>query len=185
MNTQVCDVEKLRTIFARGLSQGLGSRDGSVCIEAAINLACGGELADSPPCVAPEDRAYGIAINDKAWSSQQARADALLPLALAQIGTAGTDRTLWVRLLVEGTIRRIVPEALEAAARQPSDARHASELRAAAQRCREDGTIESALAARSVGAAAANKAFTERDRILMLSVQIALDAYAALTLEQK
>ena len=51
MTNQTCDTEKLREIFARGLVSGLGDAN-QTCIEGAIALACGGDLSDSPPCVA-------------------------------------------------------------------------------------------------------------------------------------
>jgi len=110
-----CNTEKLREIFARGLVAGIGKADGQTCIEGAIALACGGDLSDSPPCVAPADRAYSISINDADWPSPEARAEALLPLALAQVGTAEKDRRAWARALALGTIRRVLPIALRAA----------------------------------------------------------------------
>mgnify|MGYP006969344676 CR=1 FL=1 len=151
--TATCDTEKLRELFDRGLSSGLGDADAQVCIEAAINLACGGGLDDSPPCVAAADREYAIRINDARWSSPEARSEALWPLALAQIGTAGTDRGPWVRRLVEGTIRRVVPWALRRAADRVPD--HADALRAAADECEREGTAQAARRARDASAAAA------------------------------
>jgi hypothetical protein len=142
---KTCDLEKLRTIFARGLTGGLGTANGQTCIEGAISLACGGGLSDSPACVAEPDRSYAIAINDAAWSSPAARAEALLPLALAQLDTAGRDRTVWARALAEGTIRRVLPIGLRAAG-----------LDAEAERCAREGTADSARSAARAARAAAD-----------------------------
>jgi len=162
----------LTALIAPGLVRGLGTATpGSMCLEAAVSLAVHGTFGDAPPCVAAADRDYAIRINDAAWSSPQARAEALLPLAIAQIGTAGTDRTAWVRRLVEGTIRRVLPVTLRAAASVHGSATHRAALEAAAVRCERDGTRDAADAA--AGAAS--------DALLRLSVQVALDAYAAET----
>lgn len=161
-----CDTELLREIIGRGLIHGIGNAtadEGQTCIEGAIALACGGDLSDSPPCVHWADRAYSIEVNDAGWSSPSARAEALLPLALAQVGTAGADRTEWARRVAEGTIRRVLPLALRTAATadgMPAD--HAASLRNAADRCEREGTESSAKAAyavaRDAGAARAAEA---------------------------
>jgi len=203
--TTTCDTAKLRELFDRGLGSGLGTADGQVCIEGAIALACGLPLSDCPPCVAGPDRDYAIEINDARWSSPRVRADALWPLALAQIGTAGTDRGPWVRKLEDLMIRRVVPWWLRRAAdRIPA---HAESLRAAADECEREGTWESARRAHAAaaaasyatdaayaayataasaaggsaaGAAAASYAAAGAgDEILRISVGCALDAYRA------
>lgn len=144
---------RLREIIPQGLVGGVGRGEpGSLCVEAAISFALGEPHGDKPSCVAAADRAFAIRINDAAWSSKAARAEALLPLALAQLGTAGTDREAWVRRVVEGTIRRVVPLALRHAARAvPS---HAERLEAAAARCEVEGTKDAAKAAVRVADAA-------------------------------
>ena len=148
---------KLTEIISHGLIAGLGSAaPGHMCIEAAVCLALGEPFSDSPSCVAKPDREFAININDCSWSSPEARAHALLPLALAQLETAGTDRTAWVKALAEGVIRKIVPMALRAAARlNPA---HTSSLEDAARRCEEEGTKEAAHAANAAAYAAANAA---------------------------
>jgi len=148
-------IAKLIALITPGLVAGLGNATpGGMCIEAAVSLATTGEFGDMPPCVAKPDRDYAIRINDAQWSSPQARAAALLPLAIAQIGTAGTDRTAWVARLAEGTIRRVVPLALRAAASAHSDATHREALEAAALRCETEGTIDAADAAAAASFAA-------------------------------
>lgn len=178
------DIDKLREIISRGLAPSLGSADGMTCIEGAISLASGEGLTDTPSCVAAEDRAYAIRINDAAWPSPEARAEALLPLALAQVGTAGTDRAPWVRRLVEGTIRRVAPIYLRHAA-DLAKGPHTQQLRDAADRCEREGTRESARAAHAAAiraayaavAAYASAAADVRYRALRESVDVALDAY--------
>lgn len=110
----VCNLVRLRELFDRGLTGGLGDEHGQVCIEAAVALACGYGLMDAPPCVHPADRDWAVTINDAPWSSSAARADALWPIALAQIGTADRVRAEWVKAVVLGTVRRVVPIVLRA-----------------------------------------------------------------------
>ena len=159
-----CDTTKLRELFDRGLSSGLGDADGQVCIEAAISLACGGELDDAPPCVAEPDRQFSIRANDASWSSPQARAEAMWPLALAQIGTAGKDRSKWVAAVAEGMIRRVLPRILRMVAdlgAMPEANRE--ELRQAAGQCEQVGSISAADSAASAARAAARAAASAAD----------------------
>jgi len=104
--------ERLRTLFDAGLVGGLGT-ESQTCIEGAIALACGEGLTDMPSCVAEPDRRWAIRINDAKWSSEAVRADALWPVALAQIGTAGADRLPWARAIALGTVRRVLPLLLD------------------------------------------------------------------------
>ena len=157
--TQVITAEnrqKLIDIVGQGLVNGLGTpRPGDLCVEAAICLAMGEPHSDKPSCVAEPDRQFAIRINDAPWSSPEARAEALLPLALAQLGTAGTDRGPWVRRVVEGTIRQILPIALRVAARVHPEEQHCAALDAAAMRCEQEGTrtvADTAAAARATSA---------------------------------
>ena len=125
--------KQLEEIFDRGLTAGIGSATGRTCIEGALSLVFDGELGDQPSCVASPDRVWAIQINDADWPSPEARAKALLPIALAQAGTAGTDRTAWVQAVVLGTIQRVLPIALEAVG-----------LADEAEACRESTDLESA-----------------------------------------
>lgn len=80
-------IPKYDAILERGLCKGVGKPDGQMCIEAAICTALGLPFGDDPVCVASAVRAYKIAINDKIWSSPQARAKALRDIGIAQIGS--------------------------------------------------------------------------------------------------
>lgn len=107
--------EKAAAIIKAGLVVGSGHPiPGHTCLESAIALAMGGPFDDKPGCVADPDREYGIAMNDAPWRSKRSRAEALLPLAMAQIGTRGTDRLPWLVKLRYYTITEaVVPEALD------------------------------------------------------------------------
>ena len=147
--------DRLTTAITPGLVSGLGQPEpGQMCVEAAICWALGESHGDRPTCVAAPDRHYAIAINDAAWSSPAIRAKHMLPLALAQLGTAGTDRTAWEARVIEGTIRRVLPLSLRAAAWVHPDAAHRAMLLAAADRCDADGTREAARSAYNAANAA-------------------------------
>ena len=80
---------KVRDVVAAGLSNGLGTPEpGQMCVEAAVCYAMGLPHSDKPTCVSPAIRALKIALNDKNWSSPQARAQGLARLALVQLGSA-------------------------------------------------------------------------------------------------
>lgn len=82
-------ISKLDTILARGLSAGIGNRDGMMCIEAALCCALDLPHGDDPGCVAASVRAFKIQLNDCAWSSPIARAKGLRNLGIAQLGSRG------------------------------------------------------------------------------------------------
>src|SRR5262249_38633420 len=114
MNGDIIDfqaiIPKFDVILSRGLSAGLGKRDGQMCIEAAICAALDLPHGDNPSCAEPAIRSYKIAINDAPWSSPEARAKRLRNIGIAQIGSAGVvDGTQFAKRLAEETIRRIIP----------------------------------------------------------------------------
>jgi len=190
---------KVLAVVDQGLVIGLGRPvPGQLCVEAAVCLALGEPHGDRPSCVATPDRDFKVRLNDARWSSPDARAAGMRRLSVMQLGTLGTDRAPWAAILIELTIRRVLPEALEAAAqRVPA---HAEALRAAARRCAAEGTREAALDAKRAAdasasaaayaaatyaadaayaaAAAADTAYAaERDRILTISARCAEEAY--------
>ena len=140
-------VKRFDEILARGLCNGVGERDGQMCIEAAICAVLDLPHGDDPQCVAPAVRRYKIALNDKRWSSPVARAKGLRDLGLAQIGSRGVvDDVEFAKRLAERTIRVLLPKLF----RQLNKPRFAE----AANRCEREGTTESAREARKVAAAA-------------------------------
>ena len=124
--------EKIVELLTYGLVSGMGSPEpGKMCVEAMVCYAMGLPHGDRPACVAPALRRLKIALNDKAWSSPEARAKGLRRLAVAQLGSAGAlDERAFAKRVAEMTIRRAVPLALRAAAKvNPS---HAAKLESAA-----------------------------------------------------
>jgi len=80
-------VPKFDEILSRGLSHGLGKRDGMMCIEAAVCAALDLPHGDDPQCVAAAVRSFKIALNDSNWSSPEARAKGMRNLGIAQVGS--------------------------------------------------------------------------------------------------
>ena len=142
-------IPKFDKILERGLCSGLGAADGQMCIEAAITQCLGLPFGDNPSCVTPAVRSYKIALNDKIWSSPQARAAGLRNLGIAQIGSAGVvDDSEFLRRLAEKTIRVLIPALFrELFPDKPA-------LLAVADRCEKEGTKEAAREARRLAAAA-------------------------------
>jgi len=148
---------RVLSIIDQGLVNGVGEPEpGKLCVEAAVCLALGEPHGDEPSCVAPEDRTFKIKLNDSDWSSPAARASGLRRIGVMQLGTQGTDRKPWAALLAELTIRRVVPEAMEAVARLIPD--RAVALRSVGQRCRDEGTPMAAVSAADAAGAARNAA---------------------------
>jgi hypothetical protein len=56
-------VKKFDAILARGLSHGMGSPDGQMCIEAAICNVMGLPHGDDPGCVVASVRWFKLALN--------------------------------------------------------------------------------------------------------------------------
>jgi hypothetical protein len=110
-------------------------------------------------------RRFKIGINDAAWSSNTARTQGLRLLAIAQLGSEGIDQVAFARIVVEKTIRSILPKTLRNLARLiPS---HAEMLETAAKRCELEGdaaaaaeSAESARSARSAAESAAESAWS-------------------------
>ena len=173
----------LATVDA-GLVSGLGTpQPGKMCVEAAVCYALGLPHGDNPSCVAPLLRALKIKLNDSNWSSDQARAKGMRKLAVLQLGTAGVlDEKEFLRRVVDMTIRKIVPRALLSAAGMKTNAAHKEKLEAAAKKCAEDGTRESALEAKSAAAYAAAAHAAARAAAYAAAAAAyaaAADAYAA------
>ena len=179
---------KYEEYISRGLSAGMGDRDGQMCIEAVVCAALGLPHGDNPNCVAPAVRAYKIILNDSAWSSEMVRAAGLHDLGIAQVGSAGiVDDIRFTQRMAEETIRQIIPTLFREL--YPSNAY----ALAAAERCEQEGTVGAAArAAWTVRAAAAEAARaaawaartamaaawaagSEPDKYLLLSANIALD----------
>jgi hypothetical protein len=171
----------LATVDA-GLCKGVGKPvPGQMCVEAAVCYALGLPHSDDPQCVSPALRRLKINLNDKDWSSNEARSKGLRRLALAQLGSKDAlDEKEFAKRVAELSIRKMVPVGLRAAASIQKDERHKAALFEAANRCEMEGTREVALDARAIArdasaayaaaasaaAAAKKECATARDRVL-------------------
>ena len=133
-------VTKLIDTVNAGLCHGLGvAEPGKMCVEAAVCYALGMEHGDRPACVSPAIRAVKIALNDSAWSSNAARANGMLKIAVLQLGTdENFDDLDFVRRMSEMTIGEVVPRALRHAAEVHPDPVHKQALEDAAIKCEKD-----------------------------------------------
>ena len=106
-----CVIKKFDTVLARGLCIGVGTRDGQMCIEAAICYALDLPHGDNPECVDPAVRRFKIALNDASgWRSPQSRAQHLRALGIAQIGSRGViDSRAFAARIAEKTIQVLIP----------------------------------------------------------------------------
>ena len=151
-------IHKLIEVVDVGLVKGLGVPEpGKMCVEAAVCYALNLPYGDKPECVAPVIRTYKIALNDKWWSSEAARAKGLRRAAVAQLGSSGINQVAWINLVVDQIIKQIVPIALRAAAKLVTNPRPLLE---AATRCELEGTEASAHAAATAAHAAVTAAAT-------------------------
>ena len=141
-------VGKIDSILARGLCSGVGSRDGQMCIEAAICCALNLPHGDDPKCVAESVRSFKIHLNDCEWSSPEARAKGLRNIGIAQLGSNGVvDDVKFATILAEKVIRRVIPKLFR-------DHFKDEAMLAAADRCEAEGTSDAARAARAASDAA-------------------------------
>src|SRR5690348_5482047 len=107
----------LATVDA-GLCKGAGvPQPGQMCVEAAVCYALDLPHGDDPPCVGAAVRAFKIRLNDSNWSSNEARAKGMRLLAIAQLGSDKIDQNEFRKEVVVGTVKRILPIALRAAAK--------------------------------------------------------------------
>src|SRR5687767_6383521 len=169
--------QKVRDTVDAGLSSGMGEpKAGFMCVEAAVCYALSLPHGDDPGCVAQPLRRLKIRLNDAAWSSNEARAQGLRRLALAQLGSAGVlDDREFVRRVVDMTIRRTVPRSLRAAAK--ANPKFADRLEACAVRCEREGSREACVEARREARAAA--AAAAADAAAYAAADAADAAYAA------
>ena len=147
---------KVLEVVDVGLCGGMGFPvPGHMCVEAAVCYALGQPRGDEPECVNAAVRRFKIGLNDARWSSNKARAQGMRKLAIAQLGTNDTsfDEKKFVDVLIEQTIRKIVPHALRAAVRAAEDQKHKAALEEAAVRCERDGDFRAARNARKAASA--------------------------------
>lgn len=129
--------EKVLKVVDQGLCCGLGIPEpGKLCVEAAVCYAMGLPHSDEPTCVSPALRRLKIALNDKSWSSNAARAKGLRRLAITQLGSAGAlDEKEFLRRVAIMTVSKVVPRALRLAASVYPQQEQKEKLEAAAVLC--------------------------------------------------
>jgi len=159
MKNEIITLDQARKVLEvvdAGLCGGIGNPvPGQMCVEAAVCYALGQPHGDEPECVNDAVRRFKIKLNDSPWSSNEARAAGMRRLAIAQLGTSDPsfNEAKFIEVLVEQTIRKIVPHALRAAVKTAKDERKAF-LEEAALRCERDGDLEAAKNAREAASAA-------------------------------
>ncbi len=103
-------VSKVLDVVDVGLSCGIGEpTPGSMCVEAAVCYALGEPHGDQPSCVHAVVRRFKIKLNDANWSSNEARAQGMRRVAIAQLGSLRINPVAFVKYVSEQTIRRILP----------------------------------------------------------------------------
>ncbi len=141
--------KKVLAVVNAGLVSGMGEpTPGKMCVEAAVCYAMDLPHSDRPSCVGEAVRRFKIRLNDSKWSSDAARTDGLRKLAIAQLGSDAIEQKAFANLVVKGTIQKIVPVALRAAAKL--NPKFADELEVASVRCEVDGTGSAARDARDL-----------------------------------
>ena len=97
--------QKVKETVSHGLVKGLGKpKLGQMCVEAAVNYACGLPHGDNPSCVGSAVRLFKIRLNDAKWSSNDARAKGMLKIAIAQLGSNIIDQVAFAKIVVFKTI---------------------------------------------------------------------------------
>ena len=97
--------QKVKETVSHGLVKGLGKpKLGQMCVEAAVNYACGLPHGDNPSCVGKAVRSFKIRLNDAKWSSNDARAIGMLKIAIAQLGSNIIDQVAFAKIVVFKTI---------------------------------------------------------------------------------
>ena len=101
---------KVKDVVSYGLVQGLGVPElGEMCVEAAVNYACGLPHGDNPSCVGSAVRAFKIKLNDAIWSSNDARAKGMLKIAIGQLGSNVIDQAAFAQIVAFKTVTVLMP----------------------------------------------------------------------------
>ena len=139
-------VRKVLNTVDAGLCSGLGQPvPGKMCIEAVWAFVNGEPLNDEASCKHDAVRKFDITLNDSRWSTNDARAKGMRRLSIAGLGSTEIDGGKFAELVAIGTVQRIVPIALRAAASTYPE--HAAKLEAAAIVCETVKTRDEAIVA--------------------------------------
>lgn len=105
---------KIVELLKFGLVKGLGvQKPGEMCVEAAVCFALGLPHSDNPPCVGYAVRDYKIKLNDMNWDNNQARAEGMKELAIAQLGSDTIDQDEFKKQIFLETQKQIIPLSLD------------------------------------------------------------------------
>jgi hypothetical protein len=101
---------KVKETVSHGLCKGLGKPNlGEMCVEAAVNYACGLPHGDNPSCVGSAVRAFKIRLNDAKWTSNDARAKGMLKVAIGQLGSNTINQIEFAKIVAFKTIIVLMP----------------------------------------------------------------------------
>ena len=111
MDINAAQVRRVIEVIDHGLSHDLGTPIlGQMCAQAAVCYALGFPFSDRPTCVTPLLRTLGILLNDRSWSSKEARARGLRRFAVAQLGSKGNLKTKeFMARLIDHAQNEMVP----------------------------------------------------------------------------
>jgi hypothetical protein len=155
---------KIIELLRHGLVEGVGKPEpGKMCVEAAVCYALGEPHGDTPTCVGSAVRAFKIRLNDAKWPSNQARADGLREIAIAQLGSNEIDQREFARRVTLKVIQQIIPIALRSVVKAVPA--HEVALNAAATACEVAADFASAKLAigraREISAQARSSAYAD------------------------
>ena len=103
-------VEEINNILSKGLTKGLGNPiPGQMCVEAAMCYILGEPHSDKPSCVGEEVNKAKIVLNDCNWPSNEARAQGMKYLMVAQYGSINLDQEEFKLKLKLNSTKRILP----------------------------------------------------------------------------
>ena len=152
-------VRKVLNTVDAGLCSGVGQPvPGKMCIEAVWAFVNGEPLNDEASCKHDAVRKFDITLNDSRWSTNDARAKGMRRLSIAGLGSTEIDGGKFAELVAIGTVQRIVPIALRAAASTYPE--HAAKLEAAAIVCETVKTRDEAIVAAKKASQVAHAADT-------------------------
>jgi hypothetical protein len=170
---------KIIELLQHGLVEGVGKPEpGKMCVEAAVCYALGEPHGDTPTCVGSAVRAFKIRINDAKWPSNQARAEELREIAIAQLGSNEIDQREFAKRVTLKVIQQIIPIALRSAAKAVPA--HEVALNAAATACEVAADFASAKLAigraREISAQARSSAAADAAAYAAYAAYAAADA---------
>ena len=103
-------VTEILHLLSFGLTKGIGNPSpGQMCVEALITQALGEEFSDNPSCVGSEVRKCKIELNDCDWPSNEARAEGMKKLAIAQLGSDTLNQEEFRQKLKLNSTKKILP----------------------------------------------------------------------------